>query len=596
MRCLTLAFLVLTTFLGHAGQLDRTTDGRDVTVTLTSPFSDLPPGGCVPYRVTIRNDQNSTGTWHFTFQGIANMTSMGATVFNQDMTVAPNSTGSFDIVVPLPVSSLKGPTSLNVGVSGPGFNNSGGFFAYIYSNNSGNRTPFALLGKGLLGKIGIGPLESYYKDQSREFYGSEIDMDNASTDWRAYSGAAVVLLSDTEWLALDSAQRGALCDYVAQGGHLTLFTTANPAPSASSLRLPDFQGTPGAYGFGTISLDSTPSIPPDPYTLSVAISRNPASAAQNIDDNFSTWGLRPLVGTIVVSAFFILSFVLLFGALVGPVNLFVFAKGSNRFRLFWTTPLISIVASIALVAGILLTDGLGGRGLQLIATYSLPGANQEAVIQEQVSRTAVLFSNQWHSDQDYLITPISDLAMKNAMASDGSRTYTGNRDLSDSVDTYQLSKSDFSGNWFRSRSVSGQYLQAVRPSRSTLTVLNPDALEVQQAPVVLSSFPTELDRVFLYDSHRHYWTCSHLNPGQRVTCTASTGPEFNQFWNDACANAGGKLRPLLSEARDRPGCFYATGTPAPSDRLTTLSEIRWQVTQGIYLGPWVMAPVAGSTP
>ena len=53
------------------GQLDRTTTGQDVTVALTSPFSDFPPGGCVPYQVNIRNDRNAAGTWHLTFQGTA---------------------------------------------------------------------------------------------------------------------------------------------------------------------------------------------------------------------------------------------------------------------------------------------------------------------------------------------------------------------------------------------------------------------------------------------------------------------------------------------------------------------------------------------
>lgn len=598
MRRLTFAVLICAVVAsgmipGRTGELDRSTDGRDVTVSLTSPFTDIPPGGCIPYRVTIRNDQNGTGTWRLSFQGSSYMSSMGATDFEQDLTVAPNSTGVFDILVPMPISANKGNTSLNVGVSGPGFANAGGFFAYIYSNNAGNRTPFALLGKGLLGAIGLGPLQSYCKDQGREFYGSEVDMTNASSDWRAYSGAAAVLLGDTEWLGLTSAQRGALCDYVSQGGHLTLFTTSMQE-TATGLELPDFHGKPGAYGFGTISLETTQAFPPDAYSLSVAIDRNPADSAQNVDDGFSTWGLRPLVGTIVVSAVFILSFVVVFGSLVGPVNLFVFAKGKNRFRLFWTTPLISILASIALIAGILLTDGLGGRGQQLIAIYSLPASNRETVVQEQVSRTAVLFSNQWHSDQNYLITPISDQAMKNAMSADGSRSYAGNQDLSDSPDTYHQIGNDYSGNWFRSRSVSGQYLQATRPSRSSITVFT--SATPDSPPVVLSSFPTELNKLFLVDAQNHYWTCQNLEPGRKVTCTPSSMGEFNSFWDDASSYAGGKLRPLLSAVRDRPGCFYATGIPPAGDRLATLGEINWQVTRGVYLGPWVAAPATESTP
>ena len=53
--------------------LDRDDNGDDVSVSFRSPFSDLPPGGCVPYEVTIRNDHNSAGTWRVTFQASATM-------------------------------------------------------------------------------------------------------------------------------------------------------------------------------------------------------------------------------------------------------------------------------------------------------------------------------------------------------------------------------------------------------------------------------------------------------------------------------------------------------------------------------------------
>jgi hypothetical protein len=578
------------TLPGQAGgQLDRTTSGQDVTVTLASPFSDLPPGGCVPYRVNIRNDRNARGTWHLIFQGAANISNVGAVIFEKDMAVAPNSSASFDIVVPLPVSSGAGNTSVNVGVTGPGFGNSyNQFFAYIYSNNPGSRSPFVVIGNDVLGAIGSGPLESAYKDRSGAFYGSVVQAESLPSDWRAYSGVATLILKDTEWLNLTAAQHEAVCGYVSEGGHLTLFTSENPDSRTPELELPAPDGKLGDYGFGNISLLSTPSFPPDSLLLVTAIEHNPASSAENVDENFSTWGLRRLVGTIVVSAGFILSFVVLFGSLVGPINLFVFARGNNRFRLFWTTPLISLVASLALIVGILMTDGLGGKGAQMIAIYSLPSVNREVVVQEQVARTAVLFSNTWHNDENYLITPISDRAMKDAMAADGGRTISSpGTNLADSPDTYHQDGNDYFGNWFRSRSVSGQYLQAVRPSRSVLTVLNPQALTSRgDPPVILSSFPQELSRVFLLDNQGHYWTCDHLEPGHKKTCQSCTEADFNPFWNNACADAGGKLRPFLSRVRDHAGCFYATGIPAPGECLTTLGEVRWQVAQGIYLGQW----------
>jgi hypothetical protein len=156
------------------------------------------------------------------------------------------------------------------------------------------------------------------------------------------------------------------------------------------------------------------------------------------------------------------------------------------------------------------------------------------------------------------------------------------------ADTYLQIGNDYSGNWFRSRSVTGQYLQAMRPSRASLTVLNAAAVDAgQEAPTVLSSFPSTLSRVYLLDSQGNVWTCEDLAPGHKATCVAGTSAAYSSFWNDACADAGGKLRPLLNAAANRAGCFYATGVPAPEEILPTLGEIHWDTEPGVYLGPWV---------
>jgi hypothetical protein len=581
-----------------ASSLDRTVAGEDVSASMTSPLADLPPGGCVPYRVTIRNDRGQAGTWQFTSKASANGFGSGGVVFKQDMSVPANSSASFDVSIPLPVAAQVGSTVLTVGMTGPGF---GGmarqFSAYIFTNRPRVSSPFAVLGNDVLGAGNLGPLQETYKLRHREFYGSGIDAEKLPTDWRAYSGIATLVLKDTEWLSLNAAQHEAVCDYVAQGGHLTLYTSDDPAARAPQLRLPEPDGKPGDYGFGTIFLESSPAFPVDTGALKDGIEHDSANSWQNVDSNFSLWKLREEMGSIAVSGTFIFLFVLLFGSLVGPFNLFVFARGKNRFRLFWTTPLISILASLTLVAAILIIDGIGGHGRQVIACYSLPGMTREAVIQEQVARTALLFSNSWHNDQSYLITPISENALNNVTAPIGYRMYSRRANFADSADNYLQQAGEYSGNWFRSRHVSGQYLQAVRPSRSVLTVLNPQALATHgAAPVVLSSFPKELDRVFLLDQNWHYWTCDHLEPGRKTTCLPSTGEEFNSFWNKACADAGGKLRPLLSRVQNKPGCFYATGAPPDGDRLATLSEIRWQVAQGIYLGPWLASTSPENNP
>jgi hypothetical protein len=580
------------------GTLDRATTGDDVSASFSSPFSDLPPGGCVPYEVTIRNDRNSTGTWRVTFQASATMASTGAIYYAQDLTVAPNATGVFDLAVPLPPVAEHGNPTLSFGIKGPGFKEGvDSFFGYVYSTSSSSTMPFCLIGGDVLGNAGTGPLETFYKGTSSTYYGSAIEATHIPTDWRALSGAARIILRDSEWLSLNSAQRGAVSDYVAQGGRLILLTTESLDTRVPQLQLPTPDGKPGAYGFGLIAVQNLASFLPDVSVLQNLIEHDGASPARQVDFDYSTWGLRDKVGSFTVHTGLILCFVLAFGVLIGPVNLFVFARGKKRFRLFWTTPLISILASVVLLLAILLTDGLGGNGKQLIAIFSLPGANRAAVIQEQVARTAVLFSNRWHNDQDYLVSPVSDSSMDNAASPAGYRMYSPHVNLAAESDTYLLIGHDYSGNWFRSRSVTGQYLQAMRPSRSSLTVLNAAAMnDGKEPPTVLSSFPGILARVFLIDNQWHVWTCEELAPGRKQACIAVTQEAYSEFWTNTCSDAGGKLRPLLTAAANHSGFFYASGAPDPSDKLTSSGEIQWQAVNGIYLGPWVAAPATGSAP
>jgi hypothetical protein len=582
----------------RAGNLDRTASGDDVSVAVSSPFSELPPGGFVPYQVNIRNDRNSAGTWHVFFQGAANMSATGATYYEQEMTVAPNTSGFFNVLVPLPSAPERSNTTLTVGVRGPGFENSNSqYFAYLYSDTSGNHTPYCVIGENVLAPVGLGPLENLYKGRTQEFYGSEVDTAKLPENWRAYSGVARIFLKDTEWLALNSGQRQAISDYVAQGGHVTLLTTDNPDSRIPELQLPEPDGKPGDYGFGAISVENTPAFPVDTAQLVADIEHDPAPSAANVDLAFSTWGLRSQVGTITIDTGFILCFVMFFGALVGPVNLFVFARGGKRFRLFWTTPLISILASLALAVGILVTDGLNGAGKQMIAVFSLPASNREAVIQEQICRTSVLFSSRWHNEQDYLIAPVSIRSLDEATYAGGYRPYGPRTNLASSPDTYVQEGNDYSGNWFRSRSVTGQYLQAMRPSRSSLTVTNPDAVNSRgEAPVVLSSYPNPLDQVYLTDFQGHVWECQNLSPGQKATCVPSSSDDLKQFWASASSDAGGKLEPLLNRSSNRPGYFYATGIPPSDGTLATLGEIHWTVTKGLYLGPWVASPTPEKGP
>ncbi len=581
-----------------ADNLDRSAGGRDVRVELSSPLSTIPPGGCVPFHVEIKNESRTPGTWVINFESSSYQSGQQTLNFQQNMTVAGNSTGAFDFAVPLSVTRTDGSTNtIQVSVNGPGFDSGNAAtrnLGYFYQNGSNRsvRSPYAILGKELLGAPALGPLQTLYTTGKREFYGSMVDVKSLSSDWRGLTGVASLLLKDSEWLSLPPGPRDAICDYVAQGGHLTLFTPDEPETVATRLRLPTTDGKPGVYGFGLITLNQLETTPPSAKVLQDAVEAHPAPTSAEIDSLFSTWDLRVSLGMIAVSSGFIIAFVFVFGALVGPVNLFVFARGKNRFRLFWTTPLLSLLASLGLIIGILFTDGLGGQGKQMLAFFSLPGTNREVVIQEQASRSAVLFNNRFRNTQSYLITPVSMEVMNAAMAHEGdfsSRRFSNHGD--NTPNTYSQTGDELSGSWFPTRAITGQYLQAMRPTRSTLSVLNNDGFTKRgEAPIVLSSFADELSEVHLLDERGKYWVCRHLQPGRQQTCQSDSREDYARFWKTSCQLAGGKLRPSLQAAGSHAGYFYASGHPGSGESLTTLDEVSWKASSGVYLGPWVVAP------
>jgi hypothetical protein len=114
-----------------------------------------------------------------------------------------------------------------------------------------------------------------------------------------------------------------------------------------------------------------------------------------------------LLGTRSFASWQVLVFLVIFGVLVGPVNLFVLAPAGKRHKLFITTPLLSIGASIVMVGLILIQDGTGGTGRRFIAINLQPDEAAAYVTQEQISRTGVLFGTGFEMKQPVLIEPVA---------------------------------------------------------------------------------------------------------------------------------------------------------------------------------------------
>ncbi len=216
------------------------------------------------------------------------------------------------------------------------------------------------------------------------------------------------------------------------------------------------------------------------------------------------WPMVRALGTIPINAPFLIGFIVVFAVLVGPVNLFWLADAKRRHRLFWTTPLISLAASLLLTVVIVLQDGFGGHGQRAMVTLLCPDRREAVVVQEQVTRTGVLASRRFTAAEDLVLTPLKV------------GRFFGK--------SFGQSGRDYGGDWFASRSVQAQRAEAIVPSRAEVQLLNADAASTGAPPVVVSSIPATLREIHYLDPPGHGWRGDHLHTGEQSPCVGRTAP------------------------------------------------------------------------
>jgi len=254
----------------------------------------------------------------------------------------------------------------------------------------------------------------------------------------------------------------------------------------------------------------------------------------------------------------------IFGLLVGPVNLFYLAGPGRRHRLFFTTPVIALGASLLLIAVIFLQDGSGGHGQRAALIEILPQENSASVRQYQISRTGVLFGGSFIMDGPAAVSPLMQVNTRwTRLKPTESSESEGQR--------YNLPEpAAYAGDWFQSRSEQAQLIEAIRPGRGRFE-LKPGGGD----PVIVSSFPGKVEQ-FYYQDPAGQWWCS----ASPVTAGASVALQKA----DATAAGEWLTEQLLAfPAADRrrvrrvpqAGVFYALSHDPAAGLLDTLKAIHW---------------------
>ncbi len=526
------AGLSLAASLGLAGVPGTTT--VDVTKEakaeiMVTPVAERWSGeGFIAVRLRINNRADEARSWRFRFQ-----VSPDYQVFSEhetSVTVGPRETGERVVYVPgsSPATNGRGAWG-RVETEGPGITSGNG----VQFLNQAGRDPIVITAVSAAQESALFVATNGAPGPMAEL--SVVDPAAWPADWRVWSAFKRVVLTDAEWTRLDGARKAALRDWVIMGGVLHLYANrtgdAPSGPSEERIGL-------GVIRRATITLEAeakakTGFISFGPILPTNAKAELPASLAAD---------LQPDTGRLGVSLF-----LMVFGILVGPVNLFVFAPAGRRQRLFFTVPALSLAASVILIIFIVVKDGFGGEGMQRGRVVLLPVTNQALVVQQQMSRTGVMLGSNFSLPAGVVLTQDS-----------GGTTSTTQKT------TYLRSDDGASGDWFKSRRVQGQNVLQLVPTRARVERVAGDG-GMDAAPVVQSTIGTKL-RDFCYrDPSGTLWQADEVEPGRRVILLRAS---------------------RQSSAGLAAGEFSALGGAAEGlAPIATLPAIRWSEPVFMYHGP-----------
>ena len=407
---------------------------------------------------------------------------------------------------------------------------------------------------------------------------SEVDPATAPEDWRGWSTLREFVLTDDDWTAMPAPARRAMLEWIALGGHTILLTADADAERLDRLGLPDRQADGHRrVGAGEIIplVDSAIPAPSADDPLADEFAGVIERPAGWLDFPWSGAGLSRSAGfgerDLPVAA--ILIFLALLATIAGPVNIMIFAGRGRPSRIFWTTPVISLVATAFLLGLMFFRDGVGGAGARRTLVLLDPDRNTMAVLQEQFSRTGILLGRSFPiREPSWMLPQLTDSFAVSTMG------------MSRSAGSFvEVNDERRTGDWFSSRSDQAFTLQAVRPGRGRIELLGPP-----DAPEVLSSLDVPLARLFFLDDDGRWWKTGPLDAGERRRLEPAGDGELPD-WHALVSGASPPFTRAFARLAKARGYAWAEAAVPRTVAIATLDAIRWTNDDAWLVGPVVRA-------
>lgn len=563
------------------------------SLELRSVFDPMPPSGYAPVRVVATNGGDRDSRWNFSFSSEARIFQMLNTHGSEFQIIVPaHLTQSATFLVPLAVAYGSDPG----GYGG----NSHQLNIKLNSNSMGQRDfkshearvhdfPAIAISKALADtnharlkdEVERRMKTGKFSGAANKQFGSSYAPEDLPEDWRGLSGFDALMITMPEWLSLKPGQRLAVTQWVRLGGQLDVYASADGV--ASALGIPTdaqhqvsngkAQVLPwnGSNLGAQVTVDRYWDIDKREHALCSGYSSHSGGSPATRKPQ---WGLLKSLGTRSFASWQAIVFLVIFGILVGPVNLFVLAPQGKRHKLFFTTPLLSVGASLLMVAVFLLQDGIGGIGARLVVIHVVPEEAAAYITQEQASRAGMLLGSGFELKQPALIEPLALPEMP--------WVKLNNTKNSQSAKLSQEG-SQRGGNYFQSRAEQGQILHAVISTRARLELKG--GLPADAAPEIISALSFTLDTLFYVDARGLVWRAEQpLGAGQQVKLVHSDEYALKQSWSEIARLSEGRITQPINHTTAR-STFFATASQAPGFTLDTLPSIRWNQDHVALFGP-----------
>lgn len=560
----------------------ETDPGSGIKIELSLSLGGLPMSGWAPVRVAISNETGAAHTWEIDWRHRGSSQRLS----HDSIRVEAHKQQVAELLVPigLPEDPSRPYATLQAEVRGPGVTSGTANANNSYASNPATRW---IVMSRALGLKSWQPLDANCTAHTLSLAGGQIDPTDWPVDRRAWFGVSEVWLTPGDWAAMAPAARDALLGWVTEGGLLFCCTPEENLAAALAPGGPAIPRTDGSVagadwrlGLGDIEWVKATDDTLNPDQVREVITGTEWSTTGQLAKAAAGWPVPKEFAGAAMPKELMTIFILTFGILVGPVNLFLFAPHARRQRMFWTTPLLSVAAALLLLGLILFREGFGGIGTRVAVVVLAPDRQEQMVAQEQTTRTSLLLAREFTLAPETFMTAIPVNFDEGKDGATPNSWRMGN-------EVFENRGARWSGQWFASRMRQAHYLQRTEPTRARVELVSGRG-DANEAPVAISSLPQTLAEFFYYDG-THWWHATDLAPGRRTTLSAQ-GRDWTAWKAEQHAAASSRLNGLCDRVHVARGTFFGHALGASPALIDTLPSIRWTSERTIYLGTISVTP------